>query len=87
MLPSSGPPPGWAGEFSCPYVVKLGPQIVVFMWQRACPRDHLLAEPTGQYVGLMPHCFIVLGYVSCFRCIVLLLNKPAFLSNHSLTRV
>ena len=24
MLPSFGPPPGWAGEFSCPYVVKLG---------------------------------------------------------------
>ena len=31
MLPSSVPPPGWAGEFSCLYMVKLGPQITVFM--------------------------------------------------------
>ena len=31
MFPSSGPPSGWAGEFSCPYVVKLGPQIVAFI--------------------------------------------------------
>jgi len=22
-LPSSTPPPGWVGEFSCPYMVKL----------------------------------------------------------------
>ena len=27
---SSAPPPGWAGEFSCPYMVKLSPQIIVF---------------------------------------------------------
>ena len=26
VLLSSAPSPGWAGEFSCPYVVKLGPQ-------------------------------------------------------------
>ena len=31
MLPSSALPPGWAEEFSCPSMVKLGPQIVVFM--------------------------------------------------------
>ena len=30
MLPSFVPPPAWAGEFSCPYMVKLGPQIIVF---------------------------------------------------------
>ena len=30
MLPSSAPPPGWAGGFSCPCVVKLGPQVIVF---------------------------------------------------------
>ena len=28
MLLASAPP-SWAGEFSCPYLVKLGPQIVV----------------------------------------------------------
>ena len=31
MLPSLVPPPGWAGEFSCLYMVKLGPQTTVFM--------------------------------------------------------
>ena len=31
MLPSSVSPPGWAEEFSCPSMVKLGPQIIVFM--------------------------------------------------------
>ena len=33
MLPSSRPPPGWAGESSCPYMVKLGPQIIVFFFK------------------------------------------------------
>ena len=28
VLLSSTPSPGWAGEFSCPYIVKLGPQIM-----------------------------------------------------------
>ena len=43
MLPSSTSPPGWAGEFSCLYMAKLGPQIIIFFFlciQRACPRDH-----------------------------------------------
>ena len=31
MLPSSAPPPDKGGEFSCPYMVKLGPQITVFL--------------------------------------------------------
>ena len=30
-IPSSTPPPGWAREFPCPYVVKLGPQIYFFL--------------------------------------------------------
>ena len=30
MRPSSAPPPGCAGKFSGPYMVKLGPQIIVF---------------------------------------------------------
>ena len=30
MLPSSAPPPSWAGEFSCPYMVKVGPQTTFF---------------------------------------------------------
>ena len=28
------------------------------------------------------HCFIVWGHVLCFSCMVLLLSKPAFLSDH-----
>ena len=37
---SSGPPAAWAAQFFCPYVVKLGPQIFVFLCvQRACPMD------------------------------------------------
>ena len=37
-LPSSTPPPGWAREFPSPYMVKLGPQIIVFY---VC-REHVL---------------------------------------------
>ena len=40
MFSSLAPPPGWAGEFSCPCVVKLGPLITAFYVQTACPRDH-----------------------------------------------
>ena len=41
MLPSSSAPPaGWAAQFFCLYLVKLGPQIIAFLCvQRACPRD------------------------------------------------
>ena len=28
---SSAPPPSWAGKFSCPYIVKLGSQIILSM--------------------------------------------------------
>ena len=48
--------------------------------QRACPRDHELTELTGQDVWVScHHCFIVLGHVPCFCCMVLLLSKPASL--------
>ena len=41
MLPSLVPPSGWAGELSYPYVVRLGPEIIVFLCvQRACRRDN-----------------------------------------------
>ena len=45
VLLSSIPSPGWAGEFSYPYIVKLGPQIMdqIFFClcvHRACPRNH-----------------------------------------------
>ena len=30
MFLTSAPPPGWVGEFSCPYMVKLGSQIVFY---------------------------------------------------------
>ena len=39
MFPSSAPPPGCAGEFACPYMVKLGPHIIVFYVYRE-PGDH-----------------------------------------------
>ena len=53
VLPSSAPPPGCAGEFSWPHMVKQGPPIVFYV----C-RDHALGitnltELTGQDVGLM----------------------------------
>ena len=48
MVPSFVPPPGWAGEFSSPYMVKEGPQIIVLCVQRAHPRDRYLTELAGQ---------------------------------------
>ena len=49
MLPSSASPPGWEGEFSCPCMVQLDPQIVLHV----C-RPHVLTELTEQEVGLGP---------------------------------
>ena len=40
MLPLSASPPGWAGELPCAYMVKLGPQVVVF---HMC-REHALGS-------------------------------------------
>ena len=45
--------------------------------QRACPRDHSLAELTGQGVGLTPPLFYCLGQ-GWYFCMVLLLSKPAW---------
>ena len=54
------PPPGWAGEFSSPWVVKLGSQIIVF---NVC-REHVLGiinllSSLGRMWGSCHHCFIV----------------------------
>ena len=77
ILPSSAPPPGWAGEFFCPYMIKLGQQIIVP--SSMCAESmSWLTELTEQDVGLMLSWFYCLGLVSCFRCIVLLPNKPAW---------
>ena len=57
MLPSSLPPPGLAGEFSCPYMVKLGPPIIVFP---VC-REHVL----GIFELLSSHVTIVLWWGAC----------------------
>ena len=69
MLPSSTSPPGWAGEFSCLYMVKLGPQIIIIIIilciQRACPRDHELTELVRQDVGLMSPLLLLFGGMSC----------------------
>ena len=88
MLPSFVPPPGWAGEFSCPYVVKLGSQIIVFLClHRACP--NLLSSLVRMW-GSCYHCFLVWGmslasvhgFVAKQACLALWLSKPSFLSNH-----
>ena len=46
MLPSSASPPGWEGEFSCPYMVQLDPQIVLHVY-----RPRVLTELTEQGGG------------------------------------
>ena len=79
MLPSSALPPGWAGEFSCPYMVKLGPQMIVFYMcrQHILEIINLLSSLGSMWVS-RHHCFIVWGHVSCFCNMVLLLSKPAW---------
>ena len=53
----------WAWEFSCPYMVMLGPQTTVF---HVC-REHVLGmgssltELTGQDVGFIPPLFYCFG--------------------------
>ena len=92
MLPSSALPTGWAEEFSCPWVVNLGPQIIVFYVFRECILGiiNLLSSLGGMWVSCV-HCFIVLGaclmlplpgFVAKQAGLVLWLSKPAFLSNH-----
>ena len=88
-LPSSILPPGWTVEFSCSYMIKLGPQITVFyVW-----REHVLISWATEWdEGFMPllfHCFeaclvlLLCGFVAKQACLVLWLNKFFFfLSNH-----
>lgn len=87
MLPSSCPPPGWAGESSCPYVVKLGPQITSFHgW-----REHVLGliNLLSSLAGCGPHAtlsycvragpgLLLNGFVAKPACLVLWLSNPAF---------
>ena len=69
-LPSSAPPPGWAGEISWPCMVKLGSQINCFSRvQRACLR---VINSLSRMRISGHHCFIV-----CFCRMILLLSKPA----------
>ena len=83
-LPSSILPPGWTGEFSCSYMIKLGPQITVFyVW-----REHVLISWATEWdEGFMPllfHCFeaclvlLLCGFVAKQACLVLWLNKFFF---------
>ena len=58
MLPSSVPSPGWAEEFSYTYMVKLGPQIIAFYVQKACPN---LLSSLGRMWASCHCCFTVLG--------------------------
>ena len=79
MLPSSAPPPGWAGEFSCPCMVKLGPHIIVSHVCReyVVGSINLLSSLGRMWVSCL-HCFSVLGYLPCFCFMGLLPSKPAW---------
>ena len=62
MLPSSAPSSGWAEEFSCCYMFKLGSQIIVFY---VC-REHVLViinllSSVGRMWVSCQHCFIAGG--------------------------
>ena len=90
MLPSSAPPPGQAGEFSGPCLVKLGPQIIVYVCTEHVPGITDLLSLLGR-MWVSPHrCPIVLGrlvlllhgFVAKHVCLVLWLSKATFLSNH-----
>lgn len=88
MLPSSVLPPGWSGQLSCPTWASWFHKYWFYVCKRVCGRFQL-AELTGQYVGLMHHCFLFQGmshasaasFVTKRACLVLWLSKPAFLSN------
>ena len=74
--------------FSCPYMVKLGAQIIVFF----CVQRSLITELAGQDVGLMPPSFyfwelLLHGFVAKQACLVLWLSKPVFMSDHQITRL
>ena len=58
------------------------PYILFLVCAEECPRGHQLTELTGQMWVSCHHCFTVRGRVSCFCCMVLLLSKPALLSDH-----
>ena len=63
MLPPSAPSPGWAEEFSCLYMVKLSPQIIVFYVckEHALGIINLLSSLGGS------HAAIVLWFGSMFH--------------------
>ena len=79
MFSSSAPPPGWEEEFSCPFVVKLGPQITVLYvcGEHVLGIINVLSSLDSMWVSCN-HCFTVWGHVPCFCCKVLLLHKPAW---------
>ena len=67
---------GLDSEFFCPYMVRIGPQIIVFLYvQRACPD---LLGSLGRIWVSCHDCSIVLEHASCFRCMVLSLSKPVW---------
>jgi len=66
MLPSSVPPPGRTGKFSCTYMVKLSPELLFFMCAEYVLRITNLLSSLGRISVSCHHCFIVLGRVLCF---------------------
>ena len=74
---SPAPPPSWAGKYSCPYIVKLGSQIIVsYVWREYVLGIINLLISLGRLWVSCHHCFVVLGHVPCFCCMVLLLSNP-----------
>ena len=64
MFSSSVPPPGWSGEFSCPYMVKLGLKCVVFnVFREPVLGITNLLTSLGRVWVSHHHSFIVLRYV------------------------
>ena len=58
---------GLGREFSCLYMVKLGPQITVFYVYREHDLGIInLLSLLGSMWGSYHHCFVVWGYVLCF---------------------
>ena len=84
MFPSSGPPSGWAGEFSCPYVVKLGLNCVVFNVFRELVLG--IVTSLGRVWVSHQHCFIVsrhvcasvYGFVAKQACLVFAVKQACF---------
>ena len=79
MLPSSAPPPGGAGSS---LLATWSGQVHKVLFSYVC-REHVLGiinllSSLGRIWVSCHDCFIVLGHVWCFCCLVLLLSVFSF---------